>query len=302
MFKPEYSILIIDDDVTIIKLIAESLRSNFNVEFAVSAAEGLRQALKHPMPDLILLDVMMPSTNGFELCRTLKQNSATQQIPVIFVSALDDINEQQRGFALGAVDYVIKPISPLILKARVNTHIRVSSYVKQLQKLATTDPLTSCANRRKFDETLDLEWKRAARRGEPLSVLFFDIDEFKQYNDNYGHGMGDDCLKMIGNVLNNIPHRSADLVARYGGEEFVQILPDTDEEGAIKMAERTIKLIETLNIPHEFSKVCDFVTLSIGIATARPTSDKDICSVMQHADEALYRAKEEGKNRYNVYQ
>ena len=297
----EYSVLIVDDDITTIKLMADSLTSEFNVSFATSALTGIELAQKVPQPDVILLDVLMPDIDGYELCRQLKQEPSTQHIPVIFVTSLSDASEQELGFGIGAVDYIAKPIQVPLLKARVRTQAKLRKYICQLESLATTDPLTSCANRRRYEEVLDTEWKLAIRNQTPISMLMIDVDDFKAYNDNYGHGKGDECLIAIGKMLTKSLSRPTDIVARYGGEEFAIIMPNTDNEGAVYLAKKILATLKELKIEHAYSSVENFVTLSIGVASiTNATISKQKDCLANQADKALYKAKETEKFTFCV--
>ena len=288
-------VLLVDDDVTTIRLIADALASEFDVMFATDAQEGLEKA-ESLEPDVILLDVVMPGTDGFTLCRKLKSNPKTQPIPVIFVSALNAIGQQLEGFDIGAVDYITKPIEVPILRARVRTQSRLYKQTLELASLAATDPLTGVPNRRKFDETFASEWARSTRQQEPLSMLMIDIDEFKRYNDSYGHGRGDECLVRVATVLRECIHRSTDLVARLGGEEFGVILPDTDLAGTQEIAQSIINAFAEQRIPRGDGAQFSYLTVSVGYCT-RNASDETMQHLFERADAALYRAKSGGRNQ-----
>ncbi|MDP2903378.1 MAG: diguanylate cyclase, partial [Methylovulum sp.] len=229
-------ILIVDDDPTNVRILAEILNPFYRIKVANNGADALEVA-QRDQPDLILLDVMMPEMDGFEVCRRLKANSQTQKIAVIFVTAKNTSADEEFGLNLGAVDYITKPFIISIVKARVSTHIRLKQQADLLESLALLDGLTHISNRRRFDETLASEWKRAKRDETPLSLLMIDIDNFKQYNDFHGHGAGDICLQRVAAELSKALSRPGDLVARYGGEEFVVILPDTPLNAALQIAE-----------------------------------------------------------------
>lgn len=294
------SVLIIDDDLNTIKLIAESLKDEFDVRFAITGKAGLQIAQDNP-PDVILLDVKLPDIQGYEIIRRLKQNAKTYPVPVLFVSSLISVEEQEHGFKLGAVDYIAKPVEIPLLRMRVKTHAKIRLQARALEQLVATDSLTGVANRRKFDEVLETEFLRAKREQTDLAMLLIDVDNFKQYNDNYGHGKGDDCLIKICQILSRVLHRPADFLARVGGEEFAIILPDSNVNGAIKLAQDIKQGFATASIPHEFSNSVLHVSVSIGIATTRtlPLADtpKQLYEV---ADKALYEAKAAGRNDFAV--
>ncbi len=295
----DVSVLIIDDDITTIKLIAESLQNEFTFSFAVTGEKGL--ALAEKLPDVILLDIKLPDIEGFEIIRKLKQNEMTHPIPVLFISSVTDIQNQEKGFELGAVDYVIKPIEIPVLKMRIRTHARIRKQAIALENLVATDSLTSLANRRKFDEVLEQELARSKREKADLSFLLIDVDNFKAFNDNYGHGKGDECLINVARVLRKSILRPGDLVARVGGEEFAIILPDSDKEGAIEVAKRAIQKLTDMHISHAFSDVAEYVTISVGIVTMDSGSSMTPAQLFDRADEALYEVKAKNKNGYKMY-
>ncbi|AWB68273.1 diguanylate cyclase response regulator [Saccharobesus litoralis] len=290
-------VLVVDDDPNMIRLIAESLGKNYDILVARDGRACLK-IIANQSVDLILLDVMMPDISGFELCQTIKDNVNTQDIPIIFVTSLEQEHDVAKGFNVGAVDFVSKPISAVILRARVRTHVTMKIQLDKMQVLATTDPLTLLANRRKFDETLQLEWKRCLRNTKPIAILMIDIDNFKAYNDNYGHGAGDECLTQVARTLQTSVARASDLVARLGGEEFAIILPDCDNKGAEKVAQRVINLLEQENIPHNFSDTCSHISVSIGICAQLPSVNTQAAKTCELADQALYQAKQQGKNQF----
>ena len=167
----------------------------------------------------------------------------------------------------------------------------------ELERLATRDGLTSVANRRSFDETLNMEWRRASRESRALSLLMIDVDFFKPYNDTYGHQGGDECLRQVAAAMSGVVKRASDCVARYGGEEFSILMPSTEPEGALIVAERIRAAVEALHLPHSGSKVADHVTVSIGVASMHVGSEGLSAGLVAAADAALYRAKHEGRNR-----
>lgn len=323
------TILIIDDNPTNLGLAVDYLEeSGFVVLVAQDGESGLKR-VKYACPHLILLDVLMPGIDGFETCRLLKADTATKDIPVIFMTALSNTDDKVKGFEVGAVDYVTKPIQREELLARITAHLRIQALTDQLQKqnqqlqqqalelkaaqkaaesayqelqcLANLDSLTQVANRRRFDEHLSREWRRLAREKAPISLILCDIDYFKPYNDRYGHQAGDDCLKQVAQAIKSVLKRPADLVARYGGEEFVVILPNTSAEGATQIAESIQMDLEMLEIPHAQSEVSSYVTVSLGISSQVPNPDFSVEFLIAAADKALYAAKKQGRNRHCLY-
>jgi len=217
---------------------------------------------------------------------------------VIFVTAKNAEADEELGLNLGAVDYITKPFVIPIARARIRNHILLKQQADRLESLSLLDALTDIPNRRRFDEALALEWKRAARDSKPLSLLMIDIDYFKQYNDFFGHGAGDICLQTVAAELVKGLARPGDLAARYGGEEFVVILPETTQESALQIAQRLRERIENKAIPHIYPNAESIITISVGVAT----QDKIIDSVSPKtlsdaADSALYLAKDGGRNR-----
>ncbi|MBU2977118.1 diguanylate cyclase [Alteromonas sp. C1M14] len=299
MSLSKYRVLIIDDDITTIRLIAEALSPDYDVIIATSAEDGLKQALV-AQPYLILLDVLMPRINGFTLCKQLKSNAHTLNIPVIFVTALTEVDEQTKGFELGAVDYITKPIEVPLLRARVRTHTRLYQQTLQLESLAATDSLTGLANRRKFDDVMSIELGRCHRARNSLAFLMIDIDDFKAYNDHYGHGKGDDCLGLVSRILKQSARRATDLVCRLGGEEFGIVLTETDKEGALSMAEAILSAFQEQKISHESSQN-GFLSVSIGATVVdmslHSNIDVTVREIVDKADNALYLAKSKGRNR-----
>ena len=291
------SVLIVDDIPTNIKVLGESLKADYQVRIATNGFKAIEIAMSKNPPDLILLDIMMPGMSGYEVCEKLKNTKQTQNIPIIFITAMDDEKDETKGLQLGAVDYITKPFSLPIVKARVNTHLELKRKRDMLENLSTVDALTGIANRRRFDEHYNAEWKRSVRDSTQLSVIMIDIDYFKLYNDNYGHSEGDTCLKKVSHCLSEIINRPADLLARYGGEEFISILPKTDIMGALKIAEEMRSKIEALKVVHEHSLVNKYITISLGVSSVLPMETMEAQLLVKDADKYLYKAKEEGRNR-----
>ncbi|BDX04923.1 diguanylate cyclase [Planctobacterium marinum] len=294
-------ILIIDDDPVQIRILCNILGDDFAIRFATSGKEGKELASTFPRPDLILLDINMPDMNGFQLCRELKTIEATKNIPILFVSGRIDDADQLLAFNIGAADFIPKPISPSVLKARVKTQLELVSKNKALEELAFTDGLTHIANRRGFDKRLADEIRRMMRDGKALSLMIIDVDNFKSFNDHYGHTVGDDCLKSIAQVMKKTLSRATDFVARIGGEEFAIILPDSDVEQSCLVAQNLLSNLADKNIPHCQSAQSDRVTLSIGITNQVPAKDLNYEQFFKQADQALYQVKRSSKNGYAVF-
>src|SRR5579859_4005198 len=204
-------------------------------------------------PDLILLDVVMPGLDGFEVCRRLRAEERTQRIPIVFITGLNALEDERRGLELGAIDFISKPVQAAIVRLRVRNHLELKRYRDFLEDLSLVDGLTGIGNRRRFDEFLLREWRRSRRGRAPLALVLLDVDNFKAFNDHYGHAAGDDCLREVAATIAMLVRRPGDLCARYGGEEFAAILPHTDLTGARTLAERIREAVLALEIPHEGS-------------------------------------------------
>ena len=290
-------ILIIDDTPDNIHVLAKALSLEYQVQVATDGPRALQIAQRpEQQPDLILLDIMMPNMSGLEVCRRLKEQEATQHIPVVFVTALDGMTDETSGLELGAVDYISKPFHLPIVLARIRNHINLKLKTDLLERYANLDGLTNIANRRRFDEAIDKEWRRASRYGQVLSLALIDVDCFKQYNDTYGHGEGDVCLYRIARALDMVLTRPGDLLARYGGEEFAAILPSTEPEGAKTIAMRLREAVMALDIPHAGNEAAQVVTISVGCASVRPNKDVPFRQLLDTADSLLYVAKAAGRN------
>jgi len=295
--QQKQTVLIVDDSPENITVLGALLRTDYTVRVATNGEKALKIMDSDNPPDLILLDVMMPGMDGYEVCRRLKADSRTQNIPVIFITAKTSEEDEVKGFNMGAVDYVTKPFSPVVIKARVRTHAELKRYRDFLIDTSYCDGLTAIANRRRFDEYYAVLWNLSIRESLPLSLIMIDIDNFKQFNDNYGHQEGDTCLVRIAQKLSESLKRKTDMVARYGGEEFVCVLPYTGIDGAINVAEEFRKGILSLQIPHAYSSAVSYVTISQGVANIFPTKDASPKALIMAADNGLYRAKESGRNR-----
>jgi diguanylate cyclase (GGDEF)-like protein len=290
-------ILIVDDTPANIQVLADALRDDYRVKVATNGPTALELASRDDGPDLVLLDVMMPDMDGYEVIRRLKAGDATRNVPVIFITAKSDPGDETQGFDLGAVDYIVKPFHMPIVRARVRTHVDLKRKSDLLESLARLDGLTRVPNHRSFQETMQHEWLRGRRDGWPIALLMADVDCFKQYNDSYGHAAGDECLRTIASLLSESVRRPADFLGRYGGEEFVALLPQTELDGALATAERMRQAVEGAAIPHATSAVSPVVTVSLGVASEIPRDDRAPTGLVDAADRALYRAKREGRNR-----
>ena len=290
------TVLIVDDAPSNLAILTETLRAEYDIRIASSGYEALRLVEENP-PDIILLDIVMPDLDGYEVCRRLKERGATRHIPIIFLTSKGEVADETLGLALGAVDYIIKPISVPIVQARVRTHVELKRRGDLLETLSMRDGLTGIANRRRFDDCLDRAWRHGLRTGRPLSLVLADIDYFKGYNDAYGHVAGDECLKLVARTLAGVLKRPCDLAARFGGEEFIVVLEDTSIAGALHVAEGMRAAVQALGLPHADSQTAAMVTVSIGAATTVPTSASTPEALLCLADRKLYEAKQTGRNR-----
>ncbi|MBA3591393.1 diguanylate cyclase [Methylibium sp.] len=289
-------LLVVDDQPINIQALYQTFASDHQVFMATSGEQALA-VCREQQPDLVLLDVVMPGMDGYEVCTRLKADASTRDIPVIFVTAHNDEATETRALDVGAVDFISKPINPKVVRARVRTHITLKHQSDLLRRMAFIDGLTGVFNRRYFDERLQTEWLRAQRNGSELSVALIDVDFFKRYNDRYGHQAGDDCLRQVTTVLEATLQRPADVVARYGGEEFVCILPETGLAGALALAQRLERAVRALGIAHAEGAVEGRVSVSVGVACKSAAAQGDPAGLLAQADARLYAAKEAGRAR-----
>ncbi|MFI3189578.1 hypothetical protein BCS42_04985 [Crenothrix sp. D3] len=299
------TILVIDDNPINLDVLCNYLTTTgAKVLVKKDGVSGIECAIRK-QPDIILLDIIMPDIDGYETCLRLKTEAITEAIPVIFISALVETIDKLKGFELGGVDYITKPIQIEDVLARIETHLKIINLQKQLEitnqrlhKLSMSDGLTQIANRRQFDSYLEQEWQRAMREKQSIALLIADIDFFKPYNDTYGHQGGDDCLKRVAQAIEEVLKRPTDLAARYGGEEFGVILPNTCIAGAIEISEQVCQAVRDLKIPHEKSSTASYVTISLGISCVIPEANHKLQDFIKTADNCLYKAKEQGRNQF----
>lgn len=292
--KPK--LLVVDDQAINVQVLYGAFSHDYQIFMTTSGHKALDACTKQ-LPDLVLLDVMMPEMDGYEVCRRLKANPITAGIPVIFVTAHTDDASEEKGLDVGAADFISKPINIKIVRSRVKTHVTLKLQSDFLRSLAFVDGLTGVRNRRYFDEQLAIEVARAQRNKQALSVILMDVDFFKRFNDHYGHQAGDDCLQQLAHAFQTCLKRPADLVARYGGEEFVCLLPDTDAQGAMRVAESLRLAVLVCEISHAQSTANACVTVSLGIATLLTAQPATGAELLKRADQHLYLAKEQGRNR-----
>jgi two-component system chemotaxis family response regulator WspR len=312
------SVFLVDDQPMIAEAVRRSLvEEDLDFHYCQDPTEAVKVATELK-PTIILQDLVMPEIDGLTMVKFYRANPVLSQVPIIVLSTKEEPEIKSRAFEYGANDYIVKLPDRMELVARIRYHSQAYINQKQrdeafqalvksqrelaeanaiLQKLSSLDGLTGIPNRRRFDEVLKAEWQRAMRHATSLSLIMLDIDFFKLYNDTYGHQGGDDCLRQVAAVLEMTAHRETDMVARYGGEEFAAILPETGSKGAFEVAEAMRANIEKENIPHESSRVADYVSISVGVATWVPERDSRPEDIVELADKALYRAKEGGRNQ-----
>jgi len=289
------SVLVVDDENANILALTHILNYEYIV-YAVKNGETAIKIAEKQHPDVILLDIVMPEMDGFTVINELKNNEVTRNIPVIFISGLNSVLDEEKGLSLGAADYISKPFSPAVVRLRVRNQIRMINQLHIIEQVSMIDQLTSIPNRRGFDSRMDMEWIRAIRENSLISILMLDVDRFKVYNDTYGHQQGDVVLQVVARTITQSLNRPGDFAARWGGEEFVVLLPNTDMNGALMIAERIRQNIGNVLIPCVDGRDTA-VTVSIGVKTQAPLQKSSRDSFIAEADKALYRAKELGRNR-----
>lgn len=293
---PRAKLLIVDDQPFNIQALHRVLGDEHQVFMATSGEQALAVA-REQQPDLVLLDVVMPGMDGFETCQRMKADEALQDTPIVFVTAHGDAVAETRGLEAGAVDFIAKPINPNVVRARVRTHLTLKRQADLLRRLVFIDGLTGVSNRRLFDEHLEREWRRCLRRRATIAVLLVDIDHFKLYNDRHGHPAGDACLRAVAQALATVPRRPGDLLARFGGEEFACVLPDTDADGALAVAESMLRAVRALAVPHGVAGAGAHVTVSIGVGAGTASERGGAPALVLQADATLYAAKAGGRDR-----
>ena len=294
------TILVVDDMTTTLLLLHDLLKDTYEVKIAKSGTKAL-EILESPNDiDLILLDIEMPDINGYEVCKILKNNEQTKNIPIIFITGRTSQEDEEYGLNLGAIDYITKPFNKAIVKLRIKNYLNLKIKNDMLEKLSMYDGLTNIRNRRFFDETFEKTFSEIKRDKKSLAVLMIDIDFFKPYNDNYGHGQGDETLRKVAKALEKTIKRASDFVARYGGEEFVILLKDINKDGVEAVANNLLNAIRELKITHEFSKIENYVTVSIGVSYYNSSSDITKLELLLKADETLYNVKNSGRNNFAI--
>ncbi|KAB2921268.1 MAG: diguanylate cyclase [Dechloromonas sp.] len=304
-------ILIVEDNRANLMVLSQYVENFGATVLPAADGETAVRSFAAERPDLVLLDVILPDIDGFEVARRIRQQESNGEwTPIIFLSALGKDEDIEQGIMAGGDDYLHKPVSEVVLGAKVRAMERLiqmrGSLVKmaseldianqELQRLSASDALTGIANRRYFDEHIAREWRRARRNASSLALMMCDVDNFKKFNDTYGHQAGDECLRRVAGAIATSLERGSDVAARYGGEEFVVVLSETTIGGALIVAEKIRHAVHALHIPHSASG-SGKVTLSIGLAAAVPELDDPADSLVAAADHALYQAKHNGRDR-----
>ncbi|WAJ70770.1 diguanylate cyclase [Catenovulum adriaticum] len=290
------TILIADDEPINVRVLAQNLTPNYRIKTATNGQKALAIVNSDDPPDLVLLDIQMPDMDGYQVLVAMRQQDSSKNIPVIFITAKDGAEDEAKGLDLGAMDYITKPFNLPVVNARVKNQIALKQKTDLLEKLALIDGLTEIPNRRHYDSRIEVEWRRAIKDGLPLSLVMIDIDEFKLFNDNYGHAQGDVALKRVAAITASQLKRNSDLVARYGGEEFVVLLPDCTLAFARTIADNIRQAVYSLNLEHEYAKAKQ-VTVSLGVSCIIPSREQSVESLQKKADELLYLAKKSGRNK-----
>jgi diguanylate cyclase (GGDEF)-like protein len=284
------TVLIVDDTKTNIDILLNLLGEKYDVVVALDGKSAL-ETLEESSVDLILLDIMMPNIDGFEVCRRLKSNENTSDIPVIFVTARDDEDSIERAYEIGAIDYITKPFKPIELLARINTQLRVKELIEHLNFISSYDEMTGIYNRRKFFE---LSEKKFAQNRNDMYAVMIDIDKFKNINDNYGHPIGDRVIKLVTKTISSFISGDA-VFGRLGGEEFGIVCNYSSSSGVVDNIEKIREAIENLEIISDNGDSIKF-TISEGVAKASAET-KNLDELLKYADMSLYEAKGLGRNR-----
>ncbi len=310
--KSTPKVLVVEDSKVTLKVLANYLASmGITTPFLAETGSQALKIFKREHPDIVLLDAKLPDIDGFEVARKLRELEQPEEwAAIIFLTAMNKDEDLAQGIAAGGDDYLVKPVSEIVFHAKVRAMQRLVEMQRklvvvtrkldaanaELQRLSTTDALTGIANRRALDDFLSREWRRCLRMKKTLSLVMLDIDYFKLFNDKYGHHVGDDCLKLVAAQIARAAPRASDLAARYGGEEFMLVLGETDEDGAMWMAERVRQMIADLKVKH-YATDSKHVSVSCGVVSVIPDEKLSLETLMHSADAALYQAKRSGRDR-----
>lgn len=296
-------ILLVEDSATLRHAMSSYIRSAGHQSLIAASGEESLQLIETTPVDMIIMDVEMPGLNGFETTRLIREWLGDNWIPIIFVTGKSEDEDFAEGIEAGGDDYLIKPVSPIILSAKIRAMERITEMRNQLnqlnkdlEQLSQLDSLTQIFNRRTFTERARQYWQQANRQQRAMSALMIDVDHFKLYNDHYGHPAGDSCLRKVTKAIEGALQRPSDLLGRYGGEEFIVLLPETDLRGAQKVADNINNNVERLRLDHSVSPTAPFITVSIGGATCAHTTGLTLEELIKNADQQLYKAKHSNRN------
>jgi diguanylate cyclase (GGDEF)-like protein len=307
-------VLVVEDSKVTLKVLCNFLeRMDIIQPLTAETGVAAMELYRRERPDIILLDAQLPDIDGFDIAKQIRAAERKDDwTAIIFLTSMTKDADLARGIQVGGDDYLLKPVSEVVLQAKVRamqrlvemqrslvdiTH-QLNAANKELQRLSTTDGLTGIPNRRMFDELSMREWRRCERMKKPVALVMLDIDNFKLFNDEYGHQAGDDCLRAVAAQVLRAAPRAADLAARYGGEEFVLVLGETDADGARWVAENIRQHVNELGILHATPQ--RRVTISCGVAAVMPKAGLSLEVLLRTADHALYQAKAEGRDKVVV--
>lgn len=297
--EKHYTILCIDDESVNLKVLASIFKDHYNVVVCKNAKQGFQHALQES-PDIILLDVLMPDENGFELMEKLKKHPKLSNIPVIFITGLQDVEDEEKGLMMGACDYIQKPFNYGIVRARVNTHLEIIRQRNLLEKFALFDSLTELPNRRKWQQDSVNHWRSAIETKNPVVYGIIDVDNFKKYNDHYGHQQGDLALRKVAHIIRRSLYHFGGAIYRCGGEEFYFYFSLGNDYKASNILTACLNSVTELAIPHEAIDSNSCVSVSIGAVEVIPNEKTSIEQIMQQADEQLYLIKKGSRNAVSL--
>lgn len=294
-------LLIVDDSTENTELLAQTLNKNYDILIANNGEDALTLAQTTPIPDMILLDLSMPKMNGYDVSKQIHLEEATKDIPIIFLTTMSNSENEIYELNTGAVDFISKPFDLEIVKEKIKNHLMLQYFLDILNQTSDIDALTQISNRRRFDEMMAIETRKAKRMQSPLSIIMIDIDYFRRYNETYGHLEGDSCLQEIALTLKKPLRRAGDLIARWSGQRFVCLLPDTNSKGALHVAKNLKQVISNLKIPHQSSPTEKNITISLGVATGTSANTNSYDTLLDDAQIALLNAKQSGRNQIALH-
>ncbi len=302
-------ILLVEDSATLRYTMTSFIKAAGHEAIVAESGEKALQMVENTTVDMVIMDVEMPGLNGFETTQLLRETFGKHWVPIIFVTGMSDDASFSEGIEAGGDDYMAKPVTPIVLKAKIRALERIQAMQQEmarlnneLKTLSQRDSLTNLYNRRAFEDLATKQWQIQARSDGAISILMIDVDHFKQYNDHYGHQEGDRCLESVARILAETLNRPADILARYGGEEFIALLPDTDLRGAEIIAEKMRSAIEAEAIPHKKSLISKSVSISIGGSATEHLGGTQLPLLIKQADKSLYTSKSSGRNRSTIEQ